>query len=152
MAPEVNHLWPLITHSSPSSSARVWSVVGSEPATSGSVIEKQLRMSPSSSGSQEALLLLGRCRARRGSPMLPVSGAAQLKAIGATIGLRPICSQRIPYSQLVRPGAELLVGQEEVPEALRLGPGSDLDEDLADRRPRASTSSSIAWIASASTG
>ena len=35
--------------------------------------------------------------------MLPVSGAEQLKAIGATIGLRPICSQRIPYSQLVRP-------------------------------------------------
>ena len=49
-APEVNHLWPSITHSSPSSSARVWSVVGSEPETSGSVIEKQLRISPSSRG------------------------------------------------------------------------------------------------------
>ncbi len=35
--------------------------------------------------------------------MLPVSGAAQLNAIGATMGLRPICSQRIPYSQLLRP-------------------------------------------------
>ena len=35
--------------------------------------------------------------------MFPVSGAEQLKAIGATTGLRPICSQRIPYSQLLRP-------------------------------------------------
>ena len=52
---------------------------------------------------EEALLLLVACRGRRGSPCCPVSGAEQLKAIGATIGLRPICSQRIPYSQLVRP-------------------------------------------------
>ena len=35
--------------------------------------------------------------------MLPVSGAAQLKAIGATTGLRPISSQSRPYSQLVSP-------------------------------------------------
>ena len=35
--------------------------------------------------------------------MLPVSGAAQLKAIGAIAGLRPISSQRTPYSQFVRP-------------------------------------------------
>ena len=50
LAPEVNHLWPLITHSPSTSSALVCSVVGSEPETSGSVIEKQLRISPSSSG------------------------------------------------------------------------------------------------------
>jgi hypothetical protein len=36
--------------------------------------------------------------------MLPVSGAAQLKAIGAATGLRPISSQSRPYSQLVSPG------------------------------------------------
>ena len=36
--------------------------------------------------------------------MLPVSGAAQLKAIGAAIGLRPISSQSSPYSQFVSPG------------------------------------------------
>ena len=36
--------------------------------------------------------------------MLPVSGAEQLKAIGATAPLRPMSSQSIPYSQLVRPG------------------------------------------------
>ena len=37
LAPLVNHLWPLITQSSPSSTARVCIRVGSEPATSGSV-------------------------------------------------------------------------------------------------------------------
>ncbi len=36
--------------------------------------------------------------------MLPVSGAEQLKTIGATATLRPMSSQSIPYSQLVRPG------------------------------------------------
>ena len=37
---EMNHLWPLMIHSSPSFSARVWISVGSEPATSGSVMAK----------------------------------------------------------------------------------------------------------------
>ena len=37
---EVIILCPLITHSSPSLTAVVWSDLGSEPATSGSVIEK----------------------------------------------------------------------------------------------------------------
>ncbi len=36
--------------------------------------------------------------------MLPVSGAEQLNAIGASTGLRPISSQRIPYSQFFNPG------------------------------------------------
>ncbi len=36
--------------------------------------------------------------------MLPVSGAEQLKAIAAAIGLRPISSQSKPYSQFVSPG------------------------------------------------
>ena len=40
LAPLVNHLWPLITHSSPSCTARVRRPVGSAPETSGSVIEK----------------------------------------------------------------------------------------------------------------
>jgi hypothetical protein len=47
---EVNHLRPLMTHSSPSRSARVFSCVGSEPAVSGSVIENAERRSPASSG------------------------------------------------------------------------------------------------------
>src|SRR5215213_9145433 len=46
---ELNHLCPLMTHSSPSSTAWVVSSVGSAPAP-GSVIEKQLRISPASSG------------------------------------------------------------------------------------------------------
>ncbi len=102
-APEVNHLWPLITHSSPSRTARACSRVGSEPETSGSVIEKQERIRPSSSGSsQRSRCSSVPCSAR--ISMLPVSGAAQLKAIGAAAGLRPISSQSSPYSQLVRPG------------------------------------------------
>ena len=43
---DVNHLCPLMTHSSPSRSARVFSSVGSEPAVAGSVMEKALRISP----------------------------------------------------------------------------------------------------------
>src|SRR5215218_2365755 len=45
-----NHLWPLMTHSSPCSSARVCSRVGSDPADSGSVIENAERRSPARSG------------------------------------------------------------------------------------------------------
>ncbi len=102
LAPEVNHLCPLITHSPSCSSARVWRVVGSDPETSGSVIEKQLRISPSSRRCRKFSFCSGVPWSARIS-MLPVSGAEQLKAMGATIGLRPMSSQSIPYSQLVRP-------------------------------------------------
>ena len=54
-----NHLWPLITHSSPSRTAAVLSSVGSAPAP-GSVIEKQERILPSSKRLHPLLLLLGR--------------------------------------------------------------------------------------------
>ena len=102
-APEVNHLWPSTTHSSPSSVALACNSVGSEPETSGSVIEKQERIRPSSRGSSHLSLCWSvPCSAR--ISMLPVSGAAQLKAIAAAIGLRPISSQSRPYSQLVSPG------------------------------------------------
>ena len=47
---EMNHLCPFTTQSSPSRTARVWMSVGSEPATSGSVIAKQLIICPSQSG------------------------------------------------------------------------------------------------------
>ena len=75
--------------------------------------------------------------------MLPVSGAEQLKTIGAT-PLRPISSQSIPYSQLVSPGPKLLVRQEEVPEPLALRALAQLDQDLAGRGRPARTSSSSA--------
>ena len=51
---------PSITHSSPSRTARVRNSVGSDPATSGSVIEKNDRTSPGDERPQEPLLLLVR--------------------------------------------------------------------------------------------
>ncbi len=94
-APEVNHLCPLMTHSPSTSSARACRPVGSDPETSGSVMEKQERMSPSSSGRSHCSCCSGvPCSAMISA--LPVSGAEQLKAIGATMGLRPISSQRTP--------------------------------------------------------
>ncbi len=55
-APEVHHLRPLITYSSPWRSMRVSMLVASDEATSGSVMAKAERISPSSSGlSQRAL-------------------------------------------------------------------------------------------------
>src|SRR6185437_9859610 len=54
---ELNHLWPLITYSSPSSTARVARSVGSAPAP-GSVIEKLLRSSPQERVHPPLLLLL----------------------------------------------------------------------------------------------
>ncbi len=50
---EVNHLCPLITHSSPSRRAEVVRDRGSEPAFSGSVMEKPLCMVPSTRGSSQ---------------------------------------------------------------------------------------------------
>ena len=47
---EVNHLWPLITHSSPSRRAVVLIERGSEPAESGSVMENPDSILPSMSG------------------------------------------------------------------------------------------------------
>jgi hypothetical protein len=56
-APEVHHLWPLITYSSPWRSIRVEMLVASADATSGSVIAKAERISPSNRGlSQRALI------------------------------------------------------------------------------------------------
>ena len=50
MAPDVNHLWPLMIQWSPRFTALVRICVGSEPATSGSVIAKHERTLPSASG------------------------------------------------------------------------------------------------------
>jgi hypothetical protein len=48
-----NHLWPLMTYVSPSLTARVRRSVGSEPAASGSVIEKADFRSPASRGASQ---------------------------------------------------------------------------------------------------
>ena len=52
---------------------------------------------------QPLLLLLGRCRTAASTSMLPVSGAAQLSASGASCGLRPVISASGAYCRLVRP-------------------------------------------------
>ena len=81
----VHHLRPLMTYSSPSRSIRVAMFVASELATSGSVIAKPERISPSSSGRSQRSFCSGvpnRCS----TSMLPVSGAAQLIASGAIWG------------------------------------------------------------------
>ena len=78
---EMNHLCPLITHSSPSCTAVVWMSVGSEPATSGSVMAKQLIAFPSSSGRRYCSFCSSVPHLRRVC-MLPSSGAWQLKTHG----------------------------------------------------------------------
>ena len=50
IAPDVHHLRPLMTYSSPSRSMLIETFVASELATSGSVIAKHERISPASSG------------------------------------------------------------------------------------------------------
>ena len=53
MAPVVHHLRPSITYSSPSRRMRVSILVASEEATAGSVMPKQERISPASSGASQ---------------------------------------------------------------------------------------------------
>src|SRR5262245_2078017 len=80
-APEMNHLWPSITHASPSSRARVWISVGSEPATSGSVIAKHERMCPLQSGFRYFFFCSGVAQ-WCSVCMLPSSGACAFSAKG----------------------------------------------------------------------
>ena len=61
--------------------------------------------------------------------MLPVSGAEQLKTIGATTAAAHDLAEH-PVLPVGQAGAVLVVGQEEVPEALGLRALAQLDEDL----------------------
>ncbi len=79
---DVNHLWPLITHSSPSSTAVVESVVGSEPAVFGSVMENAERIWPSRSGWSQRFFCASVPKWASTSE-LPESGAWLPKTIGA---------------------------------------------------------------------
>src|SRR5690554_2624038 len=109
MAPEDHHFLPLITYSSPSRRISQAILVASEEATSGSVIEKQDRISPASKG-------FSHCSCCSSLPyramvsILPVSGAEQLNTSGA-ISERPIISQRWAYSKLVSPAPRSLSGR-----------------------------------------
>ena len=76
-------------------------LVASLEATSGSVIEKDERISPASSGSSHCCCCSGvpYCAS---TSMLPVSGAEQLKTSLAH-STRPIDSASGAYSRLLRP-------------------------------------------------
>jgi len=76
--------------------------VASEEATSGSVMQNADRISPSSSGASQRSC----CPVlpnSASSSMLPVSGAAQLSASGASAGLCPVISASGAYCRLVSP-------------------------------------------------
>mmetsp|Transcript_65828 Transcript_65828/g.152959 ORF Transcript_65828/g.152959 Transcript_65828/m.152959 type:complete len:211 (+) Transcript_65828:704-1336(+) len=79
IAPEIHHLWPLTTYSSPSASMRVQMFVASLEATPGSVMAYAERISPLSSGSSHCFFCSGEPNFSRTS-MLPVSGAEQFMA------------------------------------------------------------------------
>ena len=90
-APVIHHLRPVMTRSSPSRSILVAMFVASDDATSGSVIAKHERISPSSNGSSHRRFcspVPNMCS----SSMLPVSGAEQLHASAARTGERPMSS------------------------------------------------------------
>jgi hypothetical protein len=102
IAPDDHHLRPSITYSSPSRAIRVAMFAASDEATSGSVMQNAERTSPASSGSSHR----SRCASVPNSAsnsMLPVSGAAQFRAAGASVGLRPVSSASGAYWRLVSP-------------------------------------------------
>ncbi len=88
---------------------RVASWVGSELATSGSVMPMHERISPASSGVSHVSCCSGvpNCAS---TSMLPVSGAEQFIASDA-IALQPMISASAPYSRLVSPGPKRLSGR-----------------------------------------
>ena len=102
IAPDDHHFRPVMTYSSPSRSIRVVMFVASEDATSGSVMQKADLIAPSSSGRSQRSCCCGEPNSASTS-MLPVSGAAQLSASGASAGLRPVISASGAYWRLVSP-------------------------------------------------
>src|SRR5215470_8314919 len=108
-APEDHHLRPLITYSFPSRRMLDSMFVASEEATAGSVMAKQERISPASSGLSQRSFCSG-VPYRSSTSMLPVSGAEQLKTSGA-ITLRPIISHSGAYSRLESPAPYSLSGK-----------------------------------------
>ena len=108
---------------------RLWMLVASELATHGSVIAKQERVLPSSSGSRNRSRWKGVANLASNS-MLPVSGAEQFVA-SCDSGDAPISSHSGAYSRVVSPAPSSLVGEEQVPEATLARLGLEL---LHDRR------------------
>src|SRR5207248_1887143 len=100
-APEIHHLRPLRTYSSPSRLMENWMLVASELATSGSVIANAERIWPLSRGSSHVFFCSSVPNCARIS-ILPVSGAAQLNTSEAQATL-PMISARGAYSRFVSP-------------------------------------------------
>ena len=94
-----------MTYSSPSRTIRVSMLVASELATAGSVIANAERNSPFISGSSHSFFCSS-VPTRWISSMLPVSGAAQLVASGASSRHQPISSAIGAYSSWVSPDSE----------------------------------------------
>ena len=80
-------------------------LVASELATPGSVMQKAERISPSSSGRSHCSFCAS-VPIRWSSSMLPVSGAWQFIASGASSLLQPLSSASGAYSSWVRPDSE----------------------------------------------
>src|SRR5712692_9452284 len=113
IAPEVHHLRALMTYELlPSRRIEASMLVASEEATAGSVIAKDERISPLSSGFSQRSCCSGVAYRTKVS-MLPVSGAEQLKTSGA-IGERPMISHNGAYSRLVRPAPYALSGRKRI--------------------------------------
>ena len=91
-APEIHHLRPFSTYSSPSRRIDSWMLVASDEATSGSVMAKADRMRPSSSGTSHSSFCWS-VPNRASTSMFPVSGAEQFMASEAR-WLRPASSAR----------------------------------------------------------
>ena len=79
-------------------------LVASLEATSGSVMQKADLIVPSSSGRSQRSCCSGEPNSASTS-MLPVSGAAQLRASGASAGLHPVISASGAYCRLVSGGS-----------------------------------------------
>ena len=121
---DVNHLWPLMTHSSPSRTASVVIERGSEPAWSGSVIEKPDSISPAMKGRSHfrfcsSVPYLTRMLA------LPEFGAAMPKSALAPYGVGEDLVH-VGERQEVEPGAAVLHGQVRRPQARLEDLGLDL--------------------------
>ena len=98
-APDENHLWPSITHSSPSRTARVRSVVGSEPGHLGLGHREERAHLARDERAQPALLLLVRAEEPEDLRV------ARRPAPGSRRRAGPRCSARSPRSGARRRGS-----------------------------------------------
>ena len=98
----MNHLWPSITHSSPSSAAVVPMTVGSAPARNGSVSAKALEISPRRLG-QSHRSFCASVAPWASSSMFPLSGACTPKIV-IDIMQRPMISDISASFSWPKPG------------------------------------------------